>query len=395
VKVVVGANSLSGPLTGIGHYTLNLVEGLAHSQEIEELRLLSHGRLSAPLRVPPGPRSDEQPGSSESAGTFLGGLRVRAAKNRLLVNLYDAVTARLSARALRDFGPNDIFHSPDFQFAAFPGKTVVTIPDLSTITFPQFHPTSRVSYINRHIGRVVECADHIVAISDFVRDEIKTTLGVETGRISTIYPGIDPGFSPVSAEAFKAAAVHPNLDYKNYFLFVSTIEPRKNLGRLLAAYQRYAEGVRQTALPLVIVGLPGWNSEAIHAELNRLVQTGQVIYPGYVTRSNLRTLLAGARALLFPSVYEGFGLPVIEAMKSGTAVLTSSNSAMSEISVGAALLVSPMDIEDMTRGIAQLHCDQALVESLVDAGFRAGGQYSWERCARETVELYTSLISRQ
>ena len=396
INVVIGANSLSGPLTGIGHYTINLIEGLSQISEIDEIRLLSHGCLSQPLQegtsAPAISNMEDSHRQPPITGrSLLGALRVKAAGNRLIVNLYDAAISRVSAWSLRGFGSTDIFHSPDFQYATFPGKTVVTIPDLSTMTYPEFHPASRVGYINRHIRRAVSHADHIVAISDFVRGEIISRLKVEKERVTTIYPGVEPGFAPITEQAFVEARPISELRFNNYFLFVSTIEPRKNISRLLEAYERYIEAEGETRLPLVVVGFPGWNSSAVHHELQRLARCGHVMYPGYVSRDALRTLLAGARALLFPSLYEGFGLPVAEAMRSATAVLTSQDSAMAEISGGAALLVDPLDIEGLVNGISRLHHDEALLEKMVESGLIIGNRYSWERCARETLDLYRFL----
>jgi glycosyltransferase involved in cell wall biosynthesis len=394
MRVVIGANSLTGPLTGIGHYTLHLAQSLSRSGEIEELRLLSHGWLSPPAGdgLPRAQRRDHGNGGADSP-SLPGTLRVWAAKNRAMVSAYDALTAVVAAWSLRNYAPGDIFHSPDFQFAKFPGKKVVTIPDLSTLAYPEFHPPARVAYINRHIRRAVARADHIVTISDFVKREIHDRLGVALERITTIYPGVEGGFAPLPEAEFRRTNAVPAAQYGNYFLFVSTIEPRKNLGRLLEAYQRYLQSEGSGALPLIVAGLPGWHSDAIHRELARLQRTGKVHYAGYLERGALRTLIAGARALLFPSLYEGFGLPVVEAMRSGTAVLTSRDSAMSEIAGEAALLVSPHDTREMADNILRLHRDTALREALVAAGLRVGAGFCWEKCARETVALYRALAS--
>jgi glycosyltransferase involved in cell wall biosynthesis len=394
MKVVIGANSLSGPLTGIGNYTRNLVESLALYGGIDDLRLLSHGWLSAPITpvfFSEQSQKVNQDQSSEGNLSLLSKLRPMASKNRPLVELYDIITSITANISLRKYDSNDIFHSPDFQFANFPGKTVVTIPDLSTISFPEFHPSSRVAYINRHIRRAIDRADHLVTISDYVKNEINEKLGVPKERITTIYPGVESDFSPISTNDFESSVTTPGVEYKNYFIFVSTIEPRKNLATLLEAYKCYIDTQGTSTIPLVVVGLPGWNSSDIHKELSLLAEHRHVIYLGYVDRDKLRTLIAGARALLFPSLYEGFGLPVIEAMKSGTAVLTSKNSAMSEISKGAALLVSPYDKDDILQNILDLHQDQHLIENMVARGLEVSKAFSWERSAYQTLSLYRAL----
>ncbi len=392
MRVVIGANSLTGQLTGIGHYTKCLVEGLSRLDEISDLRLLSHGKLGGPIDEAQVELLNRKPSEGQGGtSTLVARLRPVASRIQIVVELYDIVTSIRARHSLRGYSFNDVFHSPDFQFAEFPGKTVVTIPDLSTITYPDFHPASRVSYINKHIERVLRRADHIIAISDFVKRELEERLNVSRDRVTTVYPGVDPNFEPVSRDEFYGAISDEKLEYKKYFIFVSTIEQRKNISRLLKAYESYLQVQTKSAMPLVVVGMPGWNSHQIHEELNRLANTGLVRYLGYVERSYLRLLLAGARALLFPSLYEGFGLPVIEAMQSGTAVLTSRNSAMSEISAGSALLTDALDIREISDSILRLHNDDPLVDKLQCQGLDVGTRFSWDRCAEETFNVYESL----
>lgn len=397
MKVVIGANSLQGQLTGIGYYTKGLIESLAIRQEIEDLRLLSHGRLSRPLDFGASVgqyRLDNR--SQAPLGSYFGipaKARLIASRVNPLVTVYDKISSAAARYSLRNYSPSDIFHGPDFQFASFPGKTVVTIPDLSTITFPEFHPAARVAYVNRHIRRVVDSADHIVTISEFVRREIIVRLGVCEQRVTTIYPGVDTDIRPISLEEFKESKIKMPVMYGNYFIFVSTIEPRKNISRLLTAYRHYRDSEGASALPLLVVGNPGWDSTEIHKDLTLLAGENSVICPGYVDRKVLRFLIAGAKALLFPSIYEGFGLPVVEAMRSGTAVLTSINSAMSEVAGSAALLVDPSDPLSIFDSILRLHRDEKMVRRLEAEGLKLSSRFTWEKCSIETVRLYKSLTS--
>jgi alpha-1,3-rhamnosyl/mannosyltransferase len=391
MRVVIGANSMSGRLTGIGYYTKNLIESLARREEIEDLRIIRHGLLSEKIDSylsSSGVNDTPDLVNQRPTGDNLfGRLRPIAAKSRILVEIYDLINSLSSGRSLRKYGLNDIFHASDFQYARFPGRKIVTVHDLSTIKYPQYHPPSRVAYVNRHIQRAIDHADHIVTVSDFIKREMNELLGVPEERITTIYLGADQGFSPVSQEDFIDRSIS-SLEYKQYFIFVSTVEPRKNLARLLEVYRSYLDIEGDSALPLVVVGLPGWNSSAIHRELSKLNHSNRVNYLGYVEIHQLQLLLAGARALLFPSLYEGFGLPALEAMKSGTAVLTSRDSAMSEICRGAALHVSPYDDDEILAAVIQLQQNGNLVDSLVARGLAIAAEYSWDKCALETVALY-------
>jgi alpha-1,3-rhamnosyl/mannosyltransferase len=247
-----------------------------------------------------------------------------------------------------------------------------------------------VEYLNHQLVNVVKHADHIITDSEFVRAEIIDMLGADPQKVTAIALGADSVFYARSEPDCRQVMSHYQLEYNDYFLFVSTLEPRKNLLNLLAAYEQYRKKCSE-GLPLVIVGDKGWHSEEIHHEVAKLSAKGWVKYLGYISSSRLVVLYSAARALLFPSIYEGFGLPVLEAMQSGTAVMTCENTSMTEITLHHAALTDKDDIAQMTMHITRLTEDQAWVQALSQAGLRRAKDFSWENCTAQTLEVYRSL----
>lgn len=394
MKLVIGGDALLGPPTGIAQYTSNLVDNLINRPEIDELKLLAYGfllsaeqaRSKAEKRQP----GDSSAGSTKVSSTF-GTIRGIAARNAFVVRAYEKAYTLMSRRSLRRYGTGDIFHSPNYLLPPFPGRRIVTILDLSTIRFPEHHSPSIVRLINGHIERAIKDADHILTISDFVKNEIIEHFDYPSEKVTTTYLGADDSFKPISQAEFERSSFASQLRFKQYFLFVSTIEPRKNLFRLLDAYEAYHQQQGSNAIPLILTGLAGWKSGHIHDRLRVLESRDLVQYLGYVSQRELPVLFAGARALLFPSLYEGFGLPVVEAMKSGTAVLTSKASAMSEIAGDAAIYIDPNGVDDMAEKITELANNNTLENRLVNLGLQKSTTYSWARCADITLNAYKAL----
>ena len=391
MRLVMGGESLQGPLTGIGQYTYNLARKLLAREEIDELRFLVHGRLKRSQQMmascEPG-LSNTQLKTAINIGNLIGGLRSIAAQSTLAVNLYEQVIRRMERQSLSDYHNTDIYHSPNYMLPEFPGKTVVSILDLSTYRYPEHHPEARVRFVNGHIERTVKSADHILTTSDFVKSEILERFCVPESRITVTYLGAHESFHPIPENLFNEQAKARDLAYKGYFLFTSSIEPRKNVDRLLDAYLAYRAGTKDDPLPLIVTGMPGWKSQHTHERLQKLQSEGAVRYLGYVAQRSLPVLVAGARAVLYPSLYEGFGLPVLEAMQSGTATMTSRDTSMAEISGDASLLVNAIDTNEMTDAIASLASQPKELKLLVSKGLEHAKEFSWNRCATQTLRAY-------
>jgi glycosyltransferase involved in cell wall biosynthesis len=232
-------------------------------------------------------------------------------------------------------------------------------------------------------------ATHIIAVSEQSKRDVGDAYGIVPGKVTVIHEAADPRFRPQAAEAVAAVRARYGLPGR-YLLFVSTIEPRKNLPRLLEAFERvHAAGLTDA---LVIVGKRGWLYEDFFAALERSPVREAVLLPGFVPDVDLPAVYAGAQALAFPSLYEGFGLPVLEAMACGTPVVCSNTSSLPEVAGDAALLVDPGDTDAIAEALGCLLTDPGLSQELRARGLEQAGRFSWHRAACETLDVYRRLV---
>ena len=234
-------------------------------------------------------------------------------------------------------------------------------------------------------------ADRIVVPSQHTRNDILKLLPVEPERVVVVAGGIDPIFTPQPPASVDERLARVGLRPGEYLLFVGTIEPRKNLARLLEAMELAGPGIG----PLVIAGGAGWNNTDIRSALARLVRAGRARDLGYVPDALRPALYAGARAFVYPSLYEGFGLPPLEAMACGTPVLTSNVSALPEVVGDAALFVSPDDVPALAGAVRRLWEDDALRADLRTRGLARARQFSWDQTARRTLDVYRAVLSAE
>lgn len=262
--------------------------------------------------------------------------------------------------------------------------SVVTIHDLGYLAFPQAHTARRRLELHLTTRWSLRAARRVIAISQATKDDLVRHYGADPARIAVVHHGLSAGFRPTEDPG--ALARHGLRE--PYFLYVGTLQPRKNLARLIEAYARAVRSggdAGPAAWPLLaIAGRRGWLTETIERRAAQLGIADRVRFLGYVPDADLPALLSGATAFLFPSLYEGFGMPVLEAMACGTPVLTSSTSALPEVAGDAALLVDPGDTDAIADAIARLAADPGLRAELRGRGLARAAQFTWERCARET-----------
>jgi len=374
LKIILSADAVKYPLTGIGRYTLELASQLAAHSEITSLRFLRGTRLSSSL---------SSPGQTPSA---FSGIRSRLLKNPLTVKTYQWLAPRLKARALR--GCEDhVFHGPNFYLPPFGGRSVVTIHDLSVYDWAHCHPPERVRYLRKEIERSLLQASLLITDSEFTRHELAARFGWPIENIRAVPLASSDDFHPRQPEALDVLRSRYGLTPGGYALFVGTVEPRKNISRLLAAYQRLPESARRR-WPLILAGHEGWNSEDLHARIRQAEAGGWVRYLGFVAAQDLPLIYAGARLFVFPSLYEGFGLPVLEAMASGIPVVCSNSASLPEIAGHAAAMCDASDIDALTRWIEQGLVDEDWRARARECGLAKAGEFSWRRCATETAAAY-------
>ena len=287
----------------------------------------------------------------------------------------------------------DITHFFNYYIPPFvKGKTVVTIHDMAFRVFPETVRKKTLLFLKSVIKKSIKRADHIVTVSEFSKQEMMRFYHVPSEKISVVPNGVDlKRFHP---ENDKEVIEKVKEKYKvsgEYFLYLGTLEPRKNLVRLILAY---AEARKENAdFPmLVLAGGKGWMYDEIFQTVERLNLQHTVNFPGYIADEDVAALLSGAKAFVFPSLYEGFGMPVIEAMACGVPVLTSNGSALKEIAEGAALLVDETSIEEMKKALLQLYQDEKLQQELVEKGMKRAKEYSWEYAGKRLITIYKSIL---
>lgn len=387
LDLIVGSDALRPPLTGIGRYTYELARRLADSEDIARLRYFSMGQwVEDPIAALSQPVADDAPVATPERKT----LRDHLSSNRVAVRVFAALTPALFGWRLRG-NKAAIYHSPNYIVPPFSGKSVSTVHDLSHLLHPEFHPQARVDYLRLALDASLARTDQVITVSETVRQEMLAHGLISEERIQAIHLAADSVYRPHSPEMLKPAMEALGLRSGQYSLFVGTVEPRKNVARLIQAYRQLSPALRQ-AYPLVVAGGKGWNSEAIHDELARAQAEGWLHYVSFIDQRWLPALYAGARLMAYPSLYEGFGLPIVEAMASSTPVLTANASCMPEVAGGAAYLVNPSDVEDIRHGLEHCLSDEGWQVEAQAKGLARAAQLSWDRCASETIAVYKKLV---
>lgn len=286
----------------------------------------------------------------------------------------------------------DLLHSPDFIPPFHRNySSVITIHDLAFLLYPHFVTRESARYYGQ-IDRAVQSADHIIAVSESTKWDTIHLLGVPEDKITVIYEAANPVFRPIDDQE-KLNQIRAKYGiWGDFILFVSTIEPRKNLPNLLRAFQQFLGGY-DDGLKLVVVGRHGWLFEEVSAILEEL-DLEEVIFTGKASAKDLLFLYNAGQGLVYPSLYEGFGLPPLEAMACGTPVVTSNVSSLPEVVGDAALMVDPEDISGLAKAIGRVLTDEALRKDLIERGFKQAKLFSWERTAKETLALYRWLGER-
>lgn len=281
-------------------------------------------------------------------------------------------------------------------------KTVVTVHDLGSEYLPSMHQLKQKLYLDLMQKYQLKTASKIISVSKATKVDLVKRIGIEKEKIEVVYEGYDQElFKPVAGDALvnkqslktSDAEVYSlrqfNLEPKKYFLFVGTVQPRKNLERVMRAFAQVvacgSEDIR-----LVIAGSKGWLSDRIYQLPKELGIEERVKFLGYVEDKDLPFLYSGAKAFFFPSLFEGFGLPIIEAQACEVPVLTSNISSMPEIAGDAAILVDPYDIDSIKKGMLKI-TDQQVAKEVTKKGFENIRRFSWEKCAEQTLRVLTNL----
>lgn len=362
----------AGSVDGIGSYTRELGKELV-SKEAAQLMPVSFG-------------VDVQKGVIEGAslGEKLGSFAPSALTSAVLP--FDFCGAK------RLKGRIDLFHSTDHLVPRLKGVPVLaTIMDAIPLSHPQWI-RQRLRSVKAWLWRrSVNWADHIVTISEYSKNEIVSHFQISEKDISVVPLGVDQRYF-IPIEVDRRARVLSRYDFpSHFFLFVGTLQPRKNLERILLAHSALPDACRKEC-PLVVVGRAGWNCDAEIAKLRELEAMGYAYWLNYLPDIEVRAMMQSAQALVFPSLCEGFGLPVLEAFASGLPVITSNSTSLPEVAGGAALLVDPEDVESIAHGMQLILEDSSMADMLRVKGFARARQLTWSACANQTLALYKKLV---
>lgn len=389
LRVAINTTSTLGRQTGIGYYTAALIEALRR-QSVDVLG--HHSRLWFPA----GPdaalgAAPETPSPLRRARRRLISLAGRLPGLRAgFERLRDRRNREALEQGLQIYRP-DLYHEPNFVAPRLELPTVITVHDLSCFRFPQFHPVDRVRFMQRHLPAAIAVADRIIAVSEFTKREIVDYFGVAPERISVTRLAADRRFAPLAAADAQPVLLPWGLAWRGYFLFVGSLEPRKNLALVLDAYAALPAAV-QRRYPLVLAGAEGWRREHFQGRLRRLAESGLVRELGYVPHEALPALYAGCAGFLFPSVYEGFGLPPLEAMACGAPVVVSAKASLPEVVGDGALIVSGDDPDELAGALRRLVEDPAAPGELTTRGLARASEFSWDRTGSETLTAYRQAI---
>jgi glycosyltransferase involved in cell wall biosynthesis len=286
----------------------------------------------------------------------------------------------------------DLLHSLAFvQPVALRCAGVVTIYDLSFFLFPQRFPPWRRTYLRWGTSLSARRARRVIAISSSTKHDIVRLLGVPESRVDVVACGVDEDFRPIESKEQLDALRRKRHLPPRMLLFVGTLEPRKNLTTLLRSYALLRR--RFDPPPLVVGGPRGWHHEEVFSLAEELGLHEQVLFPGYIPREELPLWYSAASLFVYPSLYEGFGLPPLEAMACGSPVVVSNTSALPEVVGDAGLLVEPTDAEEMAGAMHRILTDSDLRDTLRAKGLERAKVFSWQRTARETVRTYERAMS--
>ncbi|MBJ6369811.1 glycosyltransferase family 4 protein [Snuella sedimenti] len=283
----------------------------------------------------------------------------------------------------------DLYHSPHYIIPKrFKIPTVVTIHDLITLDFPELCKNQSVFYFKLFLRKTIRNANIIITVSNTVKKDILRHFDIDEGKIRVIYPGVNPIFKK---KIDNDVASKYNLP-KKYILFVGTIEGKKNLTRLVLAFNKL---IRQQRInhKLVITGQNGWKSKSVYKAISKYGLLEHILLTGYVPKKDLPIIYSMADLFVFPSIYEGFGIPPLEAMRCGVPVLISNRGASPEICGSASLQVDPYDINDIAKGIETLLKNQALRKNKIRLGLERVKQFTWSKAAKETLQVYEEVFS--
>lgn len=380
MKILIDGTPLLKSLTGIGNYTFQLAKNL--KKPGIDIIFYYIWFWSSKLR--------ERPSTNYSIVVEL--VKKYIPRPYILTHSIKTIIFNLQIAIEKP----DIIFEPNYIcppiFSDIP--TVITVHDLSHIRFPEFHPEDRVKYFNKFLPQSLKDANKIVSVSEFTKRELIDLGLAPKEKIDVIYNGVSNAFRPYSESEVKKTLLNYHLNYKDFILSIGTLEPRKNLSILFKAYKKLLK--RNNNIPkLIIAGGKGWNIDLFEDEMKTAINDQQVNFLGYIDNIELQHIYASAKFFVFPSLYEGFGLPPLEAMASGTPVISSNCSSLPEVIGEAGILVNPTKSDEFCKNMELLNEDSSLRADLTKKGLKQSKKFSWENGAKKLNDLFREVIEEK
>ena len=409
MRIGIDYTSAAHQGAGIGRLTRNIVGALARIDQENQYTLLIQGRelpsssisthSDAPHSDAPGADRGKALRNAPYSDTPYSNTLTNVASGIQNGNFYEKRTwiserwwariwhrLHLPVRVEWITGPVDLFHGPDFTLPPLRAgtKAIVTVHDLSYLRLPFCFKPALLDYLVTNVPRAVHRANWVLADSESTRRDAIELLKVPEDKVGVLYPGVESRFRPI-LDVQARARVRTKYDLpKRFILSVGTVQPRKNYERLVQAFSR----LQVPGLSLVIVGGKGWLYEKLFQRVNELSLQDRVMFTGYVDDIDLPVVYNLAEVFVFPSLYEGFGIPPLEAMSCGIPVVAANNSSLPEAVGHAGLLVNAEDVEALAHALSRILDDSTLRQALIGQGLLHAKQFTWERAAHTLLDTY-------
>lgn len=369
-KITIGYDGFPflEPLTGVGWYSYNVLKELSKN---ESLKINLYGKIFHSIE------------ENCFYVTFNGfeNLRIRTygLGNFLLPNrsFWEKLGERFLSSLFICLDKNDFFFSPNFfppPHFKITASAISTIHDCTFKVYPEFLQKETLENLNRYLPETIYKAEKIISVSKHTKEDLLKFFKIRNSRVKVIYNGFE-----------KLELKEKNIDFMPYLLFVSTIEPRKNVKNIIKAFNILRE--KGIDFNLVLIGKIGWKSEGVLEEIKKSPYKNFIYHLSYIKREDLGNYYKNAFCLLFPSFYEGFGFPLLEAFSMGCPVITSYNSSLKEIGMDGCLYVET-DENSIAEGVFKLYNDKDLREKLIKKGYEISKNFSWKKAAEETLNLF-------